>query len=223
MPEWRNLVCGAMIVILPTSFMAQDSTRGMLHSDGGTWLNGNPAPASAAVFPDSLVQTQAGHSSRIDVAGSNVLVLPETEIQFQGDVLVLTHGSLQLVTTSKMEVLVGCIRITPTTSDRTEYEVTDVDGRVRIAASKSDVKVHAHGSGVLRSKQGESSDAIVHEGEQSTRDERCGAPPSPTQTVTATGPFLDSWWAKGVGIGIVATLTCLGLCHEDDPISPSKP
>jgi hypothetical protein len=223
LPEWRNLVCGAMIVILPTSFMAQDSTRGMLHSDGGTWLNGNPAPASAAVFPDSLVQTQAGHSSRIDVAGSNVLVLPETEVQFLGSLLVLTHGSLQLVTTSKMEVLVGCIRITPTTSDRTEYEVTDVDGRVRIAASKSNVKVHAHGSGVLRSKQGESSDAIVHEGEQSTRDERCGAPPSPTQTVTATGPFLDSWWAKGVGIGVVATLTCLGLCHEDDPISPSKP
>lgn len=223
MREWRNLVCGAMIVILPASIVAQDSTRGMLHSDGGTWLNGSQAPASAAVFPDSLVQTQVGHSSRIDVAGSSVLVLPETEVQFEGDVLVLAHGSLQLATTSKMEVLVGCIRIAPTTSDRTQYDVSDIDGKVKIGASRSDVKVHSHGSGVLRSEQGETSDAIVHAGEQSTREERCDAPPSPRQTAHAIGPFLDSWWAKGAGIAVVGTLACLGLCHGDDPISPYKP
>lgn len=211
-----------MIVILPTSFMAQDATRGMLHSDGGAWLNGVQAPAVAAIFPDSLVQTQRGHSSRIDVAGSSVLILPETETQFQGEVLVLTHGSLQLVTTTKMQVLVGCVSVTPTTAERTEYAVSDVDGKVKIVVSRNDVSVHSHSTALLRSKQAASSDTIVHEGGQATREERCD-PPKPEKGVGASGPALDSRLAIGAGIAVVGTLACLGLCHGDDPISPSKP
>jgi len=223
LPEWRNLVCGAMIVILPASFMGQDSTRGMLRSDGGTWLNGVQAPTAAAIFPDSLVQTQRGHSSRIDVAGSSVLILPETETQFQGDALVLTHGSLQLVTTTKMQVLVGCVSVAPTTAERTEYDVSDVDGKVKIVVSKNDVSVHSHSAALVRSKQAASSDTIVHEGGQATREDRCGAPSKPENGVGASGPFLDSPLAIAAGFVVVGTLACLGLCHGDDPISPSKP
>ncbi len=50
MPGWSKFVCSAMIVILPTSLIAQDSSRAMLHSNGGVWLNGNPAPNSSAIF-----------------------------------------------------------------------------------------------------------------------------------------------------------------------------
>jgi len=212
-----------MIVMLPSALMAQDATRGMLHSDGGAWLNGVQAPAIAAIFPDSLVQTQRGHSSRIDVAGSSVLVLPETETQFQGDTLVLTHGSLQLVTTTKMQVLVGCVSITPTTAERTEYDVTDVDGKVKIVVSRNDVSVHSHSAALLRSKQAASSDTIVHQGGQATREERCADPPKPGKGAGASGPALDSRLAIGAGVAVVGTLACLGLCHGDYPISPSKP
>jgi hypothetical protein len=210
-----------MIVIFPSSLVAQDATRGMLHSDGGTWLNGSQAPATAAVFPDSLVQTQAGHTSRIDMAGSTILILPETEMQFQGDSLVLVHGGLQLATTTKMRALVGCISITPTSSERTEFDVTDVNGKVQILVSKNEVKVHSHGTDFSRSKQ--AADTVVHEGGQVTRDERCGEPSRPEQSTGAAGPFLNSWWAIGAGIAVVGVLTCLGLCHGDDPISPYKP
>jgi hypothetical protein len=211
-----------MIVILPTSFMAQDSTRGMLHSDGGTLLNGSPAPASAAVFPDSLVQTRAGHGARIDVAGSSILVLPGTEMQFQGDVLALTHGSLQLVTTSKMEVLVGCIRITPTTPDRTEYEVTDIDGKVRIAASKNDVEVHVRGGALGKAKPGKSLDIILREGQTASRQERCAGAFDPRQ-VAGIGPALDNPWVIGTGVTAIGILTCWALCQGDNPVSPSIP
>jgi hypothetical protein len=212
-----------MIVVLPSSLVAQDATRGLLHSDGGTWLNGSQAPGTAAVFPDSLVQTQAGHSSRIDVAGSSILIKPETEVQFQGGVLVLTHGSLQLVTMTKIEVLVGCISVIPTTAERTEYDVTDVAGKVRVVVSKNDVNIHSHGAALLRSKQAAVSDTIVHEGGQATREDRCGGPSKPENGVGASGPFLDSPLAIGAGLAVVGTLACLGLCHGDDPISPSKP
>lgn len=212
-----------MIVVLPSSLMAQDATRGLLHSDGGTWLNGSQAPATAAVFPDSLVQTQAGHSARIDVAGSTILIKPETETQFQGTVLVLTHGSLQLVTTTKMEVLVGCISIIPTTAERTEYDVTDVDGKVKIVVSKNDVNVHSHGAALLRSKQAASPDTIVHEGGQATREERCGGPSKPAEAAGAKGAILNSPTAVAAGATAIGILTCWTLCRGDNPVSPSIP
>jgi hypothetical protein len=76
--EWRKLVCGVMIVILPTSLMAQDSAQAMLHNDGGVWLNGNPAPNSSAIFLHDLVQTQKGNGAKIDADGSTVMVQPDT-------------------------------------------------------------------------------------------------------------------------------------------------
>src|SRR5208282_2901701 len=180
-----------MIVVLPSSLVAQDATRGLLHSDGGTWLNGSQAPATAAVFPDSLVQTQAGHSSRIDVAGSSILIKPETEMQFHGSVLVLTHGSLQLVTMTKMEVLVGCISVIPTTTQRTEYDVTDVDGKVKIVVSKRDVNIHVHSGMLGKAKPEKSLDIILHEGQTASRQERCAGAFDPSQ-VAGTGPLLDN-------------------------------
>ena len=218
--EWRKLVCGVMIVVAPASLMAQSMDRGLLHSDGGTWLNGSPAPAVSAIFPDSLVQTRAGHSARINVEGSTVLIGSETIVQFQGQELTLDHGVLQLDTAREMKVLIGCVTVTPITSDRTQYNVTDVDGRVKVVALKNDVKVHLHGV-VHRSKDGSSSDLIVREGEQATRRDRCGALAQPTQ---GTAAILDSPWVWGAG-GLVAAaaVACLGLCHTDDPVSPSKP
>lgn len=223
MSGWRHLVCRVVIVILPASLCAQDANRGLLHSDGGTWLNEVPATPVAAIFPDSLVQTQAGHVARIDVEGSSVLIAPETMVQFQGHDLVLDHGSLHLDTSREMEVIVGCITISPVRADRTEYEVTDGAGKVRVLASKNDVKIHAHEK-LVGKKQGESSDTIVHQGEQVERSERCAAAPEPQRAgIAAVGEGLNSWQALLGGGAIAGVLICLGLCHDDDPASPDRP
>jgi hypothetical protein len=219
--KWRNLVCGVMIAIFPSSLIAQDATRGLLHSQGGTWLNDSPAPPTAAIFPDSLVQTQKGYTARIDVEGSGVVIAPETVVQFQGLELALDHGHLQLDTASEMKVLIGCITVTPITYDRTQYDVTDVDGKVKVVAYKNDVKIELHGSALQQSKNGRSSSQIVREGEQATRSEHCGAAIEPTQGGTK-GALLDNPWAKGAGL-VAIGLTCLIICRGDDPISPSTP
>ena len=145
----------------------------------------------------------------------------ETIVQFQGNELALDHGALQLDTAREMKALIGCVTVTPITSDRTQYNVTDVDGRVKVVALKNDVKIHLHGA-ARRSKQGESSDLIVREGEQATRRDRCGALVQPTH---GDGPILERPLAWGTGVAAVAVITCLGLlCRPtDDPVSPSKP
>jgi hypothetical protein len=217
--EWRKLVCGVMIVILPTSLMAQNSARAMLHDDGGVWLNGSPAPNSSAIFLHDLVQTQKGNWAKIDADGSTVTVQPETIVQFEGDELVLDHGSLQLNTSRGMKVRVNCITVIPLTQDWNRYDVTDVDGRVVVVAHQNDVRIHYQGAATRLSKQARSSDVTVHQGEQVTREERCGAPARPAE---ATGTTLNSIWAKGAGIAAVGILTCWALCRGDEPVSPSK-
>jgi hypothetical protein len=217
--QWRKLVCGVMIVILPTSLMAQNSARAMLHDDGGVWLNGSPAPNSSAIFLHDLVQTQKGNWAKIDADGSTVTVQPETIVQFEGDELVLDHGSLQLNTSRGMKVRVNCITVIPLTQDWNRYDVTDVDGRVVVVAHQNDVRIHYQGAATRLSKQARSSDVTVHQGEQVTREERCGAPARPAE---ATGTTLNSIWAKGAGIAAVGILTCWALCRGDEPVSPSK-
>lgn len=220
MPEWRNLVCGVMIVILPASLMGQDSGRAMMHTDGGAWLNGNPAPNSSAIFPNDLIQTQKGNTAKIDADGSTVTVQPETIVQFEGNELVLDHGNLQLNTSRGMRVRVNCMTVIPLTQEWTRYDVIDVDGKMSVVAYQNDVKIHYQGAALRQSKQAGASDVTVHQSEQATREERCGAAARPAEVIDAKGAILNSTWAKGAGLAAIGILACWALCRGDDPISP---
>jgi hypothetical protein len=221
--EWRNLVCGMMIVVLPASLTAQSSGGAMLHSDGGVWLNGNPAPNSSAIFPHDVVQTQKENKAKIDAEGSTATVQSDTIVQFEADELVLDHGSLQVNTSRGMRVRVNCMIVIPLTQDWTRYDVIDVDGKMTVVAHEHDVKIHYQGAGARRAKTAGFSDVTVHQGEQATREERCGAAARPAEVVNANGAILNSVWAKGAGLTAIGVLTCWALCRGDDPISPSKP
>ena len=212
-----------MIVILPTSLMAEESARAMLHSDGGVWLNGIPAPSSSAIFLNDLVQTQKESKAEIDAEGSAATMQPDTIVQFGEDELFLDHGGLEVNTSRGLRVRVNCLTVIPLTQDWTRYDVIDVDGRVLVVAYQNDVKIHYQGAAARQSKSGAFSDVTVHQGEQVTREERCGAPPRPAKVVTANGAILNSTWARGAGLVAIGVFTCWALCRGDDPVSPSKP
>jgi hypothetical protein len=211
-----------MIVVLPASLMAQTSTGAMLHSSGGVWLNGNPAPSSSAILPHDLIQTQKDNQAKIDADGSTATVQPDTIVQFEGDELVLDHGRLQVSTSRGMKVRVNCMTVIPLAQEWTSYDVIDVDGKVLVVAYANDVKIHYQGAAARKSKAA-LSDAIVHQGEQATREERCGAAAKPGEIIDADAPILNNVWVKGTGLVAIGVLTCWALCRGDDPISPSKP
>jgi hypothetical protein len=223
--EWRNLICGLMIIVLPTSLVAQSSDRALLHTYGGTWLNKSPALPSTAIFPDDYIQTASDHTANIDAEGSSVSILPETSVQFEDNELVLDHGRLQINTARGMKVQVGCMTVIPMTLDRTQYDVMDVNGNVKVIAYKHDVKIRYRkaSSGLFRAKEARFSEVIVREAEHASRNEHCGGIATPADAAPATGPILDSLWAEGVGIAAVGAILCFGLCHEDDALSPDKP
>jgi hypothetical protein len=233
--KWRKLACGILIVAAPALISAQSTERAILHNNGGTSLNKSPAPDTSAIFPDYLIETEKGHIATIDADGSSVTVQPETVVQFEVDELDLDHGFLQLTTSRELKVRVNCLTVIPVTTDRTQYDVINIDGKVKVIAHQNDVRIHAKESVGRKATQGESSpgrptgrssgrssDVIVREGHESTRDEHCGAAAKATDGVAAKGAIFNSVWAKGAGLGGIGLL-CILLCRSDDPISPSWP
>jgi hypothetical protein len=218
----RKLVCGTFIFVLAASLMAQELGRAMLHSDGGAWLNGKPAPNSSAIFPHDLVQTRNESTAKIDVEGSTVTIQPDTLVQYEGDELVLDHGSLQLNSGRGMKVRVNCVTVIPLTQERTRYDVIEATGKVMVVARDNDVKIHYRGVAARQSKGARAADLTVHRGEQVSPDERCSAESQPA-ALDARGAILNSPWARGTGIVAVGVLTCWALCRGDEPVSPDKP
>lgn len=222
MLEWRKLVCGVMLAVLPTSLMAQDSARAMLHDEGGAWINGSPAPKSSTIFLHDSLRTEKENKARIDADGSTVTVEPETIVQFEGDELVLEHGSLQVNTWRGMRVRVNCVTVSPPAQEWTRYDVTDVDGRVLVLAHQNDVKIHYSGPTTWRSKHVELADVTVYQGGQATHEDTCGEAPRLPAAPGGVPPFMNGTLAKIVGVAVVVGVTCWALCRKN-PMSPDSP
>jgi hypothetical protein len=224
--KWQHFVCLPMVVFLPVSVLADDTAAAMLRSNGfGVMVNKNAAPASTALFSGDLIETQKDAVARIEANGSTADINPETMIQFSGEELVLDHGSLSVNTSRGLRVRVGCLIIRPVNNaEWTHYDVVDSDGKVTVSALKNDVSIDVRSSAAHQAKQGvRSNRVIVHEGEQKSREEKCGAAGNRASGAPGKGALLNSPWTERVGLGIIGGLTCFALCRGDDPISPSDP
>jgi hypothetical protein len=222
--KWRNFACLPMIFILPVSLLADDTGAAMLRSNGGVLVNKAQVPNSVALFPDELIETQKEAAARIEMTGSTADINPETVVQFEGDELVLEHGSVSVNTSRVLRVRVGCITVTPVNSDWTHYDVVDTDGKVTVNALKNDVYIDAKSKNPQAAKQpAQSSRTLVKEGERKSREEKCGAAPIKWSNIYTHGAILDSPWAIAGGTIIVGGITCYALCRSGAPVSPSEP
>lgn len=204
--------------------MADDTGAAMLRSNPGVLLNKNSAPSSSALFPDDVIETQKDAAARIDAAGSSADISPDTIVQFEGDELVLEHGSVSVNTSRSLRVRVGCVTVTPVNADWTHYNVTDLDGKVTVSTFDNDVYIISRSSNRPQARESALTRTIVHKDQPKSREEKCGAAvPQSSGTVPQLGAILDSPWAKTAGIVAVGVGVCFGICHGDDPLSPHRP
>lgn len=223
LPAGRKFVCAALVAVLPVSLMADDSVAAVLRHDGGAVVNGNPAPPSVAIFPSDTVQTLHQRQATINAAGSSVVLQADTLVQYEEDGLVLDHGTVLVSTSRGLKVRVGCITVLPATTAWTQFDVTDVDGKVIVAARKNDVNIDSRNPRLQTERATGGLRVTVHEGEQTTRDEHCGPAPKSSGPIAAKGAILNSPWAIGTALGGIIIGVCLVICHNDDPISPDRP
>ena len=213
-PMFRKLICWMMLGVFPGSLMAADSGAAMLHAKGTAWLNGSTVPRTSAIFPGDMVQTQPNSIVNINASGSNVMIFSDSLIKFEGDTVSVEHGSVSVATSKGMATRAGNVMIAPTSSAWTEFDVTDIDGRVQVIARKGDVSISGDGqTNTLPQGQQTTRD----ESENKKKDKRRGA------ATPAQGGVLDSPWAIGIGAAGVGGLLIWVLLEDQEPFSPAVP
>jgi hypothetical protein len=207
-----------LIVLLPASMFAADSTAAMLYIIGTAWLNGSSVPKSSAIFSGDLVQTRSDSVASIKAPGTSVLVLSDSLVQFKGAAVKLEHGSMNVGTSKNMTAQVGGLNVAPASASWPEFEVRDTDGAVKIIARKGDLTL-TDASGTTTLPQGqETTRDETSEKDKKKRDRGPGG-----AAPAAGGGILDSPIAIGVGLGTVGVLAGWALIQGDDPVSPKVP
>lgn len=211
-----------MIVIFPSSLLAADSRPAILHTQGQVWVNGKEAPDSTAIMPGDLLETNTGVVANLTTDGSTVVIQEQSIVKYNGDSLTLEHGGVSVGTSKLMSVQVDCLRVVPVATEWTQYDVIDVDSRIRVDALKLDVNILRGAS--MRKVERESAasgSATLHEGQQVTREESeaCGIAKKP---VLAGNPVNTKWIEIGAGAGGGVLVLCLLLCTGKKPPQMSQ-
>jgi len=199
----RCFLCWMLAALCPLSLMATDTGSALLHSEGGVWINGFEISGATAVFPGDLLETKPGFVANLDAEGSSVLIQPESIVKFEGNFLSLEHGSVSVATSTSMGVHVNCIKVEPVSIQQTQFDVTNVNNTVQVAARKSDVNITENSALHKTSPQrGAVRSATVRESQRASRDESaaCGAGYKPDRS----GPPLNSKWLEIGGAAAVA-------------------
>lgn len=219
---FRKLVSCVLLFLFPISLLAADSNAAMLYTNGGAWVNGAHVPrASSAIFSGDLLQTPGDSVANINEAGSTITVLSESLVQFQGSSVKIEHGGVTVSTSKGLATMAGDWKVTPASLSWTEFNVSDVDGMVKIAATKGQLLI-SDGQQTTTLDQGQQTtrDEISdndQNGKKKKKDREAGAAPA------AGGGLLNSPIAVGVGIGAIAAISTWVLVKSDNPASPSKP
>jgi hypothetical protein len=219
MCAFRRMVSCVLLLIVPASLFAADSGAAMLYADGAAWLNGSHVPKSSAIFAGDLVQTRSDSAANIHAPGSSITVLGDSLVQFEGTSLKVEHGGVSVSTSKGMGTTAGDVRVAPVSNAWTEFNVTDVDGTVRIAARKGDLTVTDDNGTVTLAQGQETTRDEQSDQKDKKKDKKRGAGAAPA----AGGGVLNSTVAIGVGAAAVGGITAWVLLHSDNPVSPAAP
>jgi hypothetical protein len=211
----HSVLCCLLAVLVPAQLMGGELASAMLYTSGPAWVNGSEVPKSAALFSGDLLQTRADSIANIQAAGSNVTVLADSLVKFEGQGVEIEHGSVRVTTSRRLAAQAGDVTVKPAANSWTEFQVTDVDGRVQIAANKGDVTV-----------QDDKGTTTVSEGQQTTRDDtndvekkkrskRKGAGAAPG----AQGGILSSTAVVYGAVGVAAGAGIWLLLQNEPPLS----
>ena len=223
---YSRMVSCVLLFVFPSSVFAADSNAAMLYTNGAAWVNGAHVPkTSSAIFSGDLLQTRSDSVANINQSGSSITVLSDSMVEYQGTAVQIEHGGVAVSTSKQVAAVAGDVKVKPTATSWTEFNVVDTDGTVRIAARKGDLTITdgketftlAQGQETTRDENAQSSDDTNQESKKRKKRGAGGAIPG------AGGGILNSPYAVAAGGAAVIGLTTWVLLKNDEPASPSKP
>jgi hypothetical protein len=223
---FRSTVSCVLAFLFPAAMYAADSNAAMLYTNGPAWVNGAHVPrASSAIFSGDLLQTRFDSVANINEPGSSITVQSDSLVQFEGASVKIEHGGVMVSTSKAVATTAGDVKVTPASSSWTEFKVVDVDGLVRIAATKGDLTIFdgkettTLAQGQETTRQETSSDNDQDNTKRKKNRKRGAGAAAPA----AGGGILNSPIAVGIGGAAVIGATTWVLVKSDNPASPSKP
>jgi hypothetical protein len=166
-----------------------------------------------------MLQTRSDSTASIQSNGSNVMVLADSLVKFEGPAVELDHGAVRVTTSRGMAARAGDVTIKPAVNSWTEFRVTDVDGTVQIVASKGDVTVQDD-NGTTTVTQGQTTtrdDTSDPEKKKKKRRRAAGAAPA------AGGGIMSSPYVVYGGLAATGGAAIWIWLRSEDPVSPSCP
>lgn len=219
----RVVVSCVLMFLFPSSIFAADADAAMLYTHGAAWVNGVHVPRfSSAIFSGDLLQTRSDTVADINEAGSTITVLADSLVEFQPASLHVEHGGVTVATSKQVATVAGDVNVRPASSAWTEFNVVDVDGSVRISARKGNLDV-TYGKEVFTLAQGQEATRAESAPDSNPDSKKSKKKGGAGTTPGASGGWLDSPVAVGVGAGIVLGMTTWVLVKNDNPASPSNP
>ena len=217
---FRSTVCCLLAILFPAQVMlAGETASAMLYTNGAAWLNGSEVPKSAAVFVGDMLQTRPDSTASIQSNGSNVMVLADSLVKFEGPAVELEHGSVRVTTSRGLAARAGDVTVKPASNSWTEFQETDVDGRVQIAANKGDVTV-----------QDDKGTTTVTQGQETTRDDTTDTEKKKKKrrrgagaATAAGGGIMSSTPVVYGGLAAVGAIGVWVWLQQEPPVSRSCP
>jgi len=216
----KSAMCCFLAVAFPLQVFGGETASAMLYTMGPAWVNGTEVPKTVAMFSGDMLQTRADSTASIQSNGSNVTVMADSLVKFEGPAVEIEHGGVRVTTSRGMTARAGDVTVKPAGSSWTEFQVVDVDGRVQIAANKGDVTV-----------QDNQGTTTVAQGQQTTRDDttdaekkkkkrrRAGyAPPAAQGGIMSSPAFVYGGLAAIGTAGVI-----IWLLDTENPVSPACP
>jgi len=209
-----------LAVLFPAHMMlAGETASAMLYTNGAAWLNGSEAPKSSAVFSGDMLQTRPDSTASIQSNGSNVMVLADSLVKFEESAVELEHGAVRVTTSRGLAARAGDVTVKPAANSWTEFQVTDVDGRMQIAANKGDLTV-----------QDDQGTTTVTQGQQTTRDDTTNPEKKkkkrrhgPGAAPAAGGGIMSSQKVVYGGLAAAGAMGVWVWLRQEPPVSPACP
>jgi hypothetical protein len=219
---FRSAVCCLLAIVFPAQMMlAGETASAMLYTNGAAWVNGTEAPKSIAMFAGDLLQTRPDSTASIQSSGSNIMVLADSLVKFEGPAVELEHGSVRITTSRGLATVAGDVTIKPAADAWTEFQVTDVNGQVQIAANKGDVTVQDD-KGTTTVAQGQQTtrdDTNTNDNEKKKKKRRKAA----GAATAATGGIMSSPAVVYGGLAAIGGAAIWIWTREPSPVSPACP
>lgn len=195
---WLKSVCIVLVLILPASLLAGETSAAMVIATGTASLNGAKILRSSTVFTGDRLETSADSSIILNATGSSAQVGENSIVSFEGNALNLNSGYTQVTTRTGMSVKADDLTIQPK-SGEVRFVVLRRDSIVKVAAVMGEVALVRDGDTTVM--QAGTTATVDQQPEKKKRRRTAVAVWGPTdaQLLTYAGGAvgagaLISWW-----------------------------